>query len=345
MLLPNEFPIVVAVAVVALLGYVVGRRTRQPTRDERTSRREFKRARRIIRDLEQISCHIRTSLARHHSSILEFKDRVHSISRRSDSSAWKELSEEAEQVLRPTLRLSTEIAHAYDEIRQQTAMLATFTEGRTDSLTGLSNRRALDESITTMFAHKARYKRLFSLVIFDIDHFKDVNDRHGHLYGDQVLMTAAQEVDDCARETDIVARFGGEQFVILMPETDLLGASVLCEQVRNRIAKTLPVTVSGGVAIASDDDSPITLFARADAALYSAKSAGRNVIHLHDGKNIKPSGETSKDPPRPARQPEMIIDRVDPSTQVATGDSVVPRLVELFDSRLANVSIGCTPVR
>ena len=95
-----------------------------------------------------------------------------------------------------------------------------FTEVRTDPLTGVNNRRGLDDALSAQLALKGRYHSTFSLVMFDIDHFKQVNDQEGHLHGDKVLQELSRLFDECIRDTDMVARYGGEEFVVLMPQTD-----------------------------------------------------------------------------------------------------------------------------
>ena len=97
----------------------------------------------------------------------------------------------------------------------------TFTEVRTDPLTGVSNRRALDETLESMFAMMHRYEHPFSVVLLDIDNFKQINDEQGHLYGDRMLKAVSRLLDDNVRDTDMVARYGGEEFVIVMPQTTL----------------------------------------------------------------------------------------------------------------------------
>jgi diguanylate cyclase (GGDEF)-like protein len=164
----------------------------------------------------------------------------------------------------------------------------TFTEVRTDPLTGVSNRRGLDDALAAQFAMKSRYESIFSVAMLDIDHFKQFNDREGHLRGDRILQDLARLLDDSARETDIVARYGGEEFVIIMPQTDLLGACVFADRFRQKVERELDLTVSIGVASAVDGDTPHSLLARADAALYSAKENGRNCAHRHDGEQTEP---------------------------------------------------------
>jgi diguanylate cyclase len=179
--------------------------------------------------------------------------------------------------------LATQIASAYDEIRQQSTTLMSFTEVRTDPLTGVKNRRGLDDALSAQFALLSRYELPFSVVMLDIDHFKNINDESGHLHGDRVLHDLGHLFDEFIRETDIVARYGGEEFVIVMPQTDLEGACVFAQRLREQVRKQLPITVSGGVSAAIPGDTPETLLARADAALYQAKTNGRNCIARHDG--------------------------------------------------------------
>ncbi|MHC2067602.1 GGDEF domain-containing protein [Bremerella sp. T1] len=283
-------PTPAALALVALIGYVIGKKTpRNVSVGEAYARRELKRAKAIVQQLEEISREVRRNLASHQSSIAHFKERIVLMSSETDHSgeSWQTLCEEAERMLSPTMRLSAQIANAYDEVRQQANLLMTFTESRTDPLTGLSNRRALDDSLESLFAMKERYELTFSLCILDVDHFKKINDEYGHLEGDRVLQEVATLIDTCVRETDVVTRYGGEEFVILMPSTDLAGGMIFAERVRAAVEDRLKVTLSGGVAQASASDEPQTLIARADAALYRAKSNGRNSIYCHTGTGVQ----------------------------------------------------------
>ena len=284
-------PTPAALAAVALIGYLFGQRTRQQaTVDASQARRELKRAKLVAHELEQIAETVRRDLAAHRGSVARFKDRVSQLSGAQDEMSCQELCREAEDILKPTLKLATQISLAYDEIRQQTSQLMTFTEVRTDPLTGISNRRALDETLDNMFALMNRYSHSFSLVIVDIDHFKQVNDEQGHLHGDQMLQSFARLLDDAVRETDMVARYGGEEFVVIMPQTEMAGGCIFAERLRAAVEKQLPLTISGGVATAVKGDTPQTLLSRADSALYSAKAAGRNRVYRHDGEEIEAIG-------------------------------------------------------
>jgi two-component system cell cycle response regulator len=159
----------------------------------------------------------------------------------------------------------------------------------TDGLTGLWNRRQFELRAAQELERAVRFGERFSLVLVDIDDFKAVNDTHGHLVGDAVLVELAQRLVAHTREVDTVARFGGEEFVLLLPQTDILGAVRVAEKVRDEVATNpvvtdagaLPVTLSAGVACHPDDGTSIeALLGAADEALYSAKAAGKNrVVH------------------------------------------------------------------
>jgi diguanylate cyclase (GGDEF)-like protein len=282
----SVLPASVALAAVATLAYVFGRRAASLTRTA-TERREVERAQQVADDLEQITEMVRQHLAAHQASIVEFKQRVAELNPEQNGASWQQVCKEAEGMMRPTLQLATQLASAYDEIRQQTGYLMSFTDMRTDPLTGVSNRRALEEQLASHLAHLHRYKTPFSIVIFDIDHFKRINDEQGLTCGDTLLAAVAKGLADSVRDTDIVTRFGGEEFVIIMPQTLLDGACVFSNRLRERTEASLPLTVSGGVAAAADGDTAETLLARADAALYGAKAAGRNRVFFHNGIRIQ----------------------------------------------------------
>ena len=284
-----HIPLPLAFAAVAAIGYLMGRKKRSiPDDVMKRSLQELKRARTVATELEKITLTVRKSLSQHNSSVLKFKERVDRMGKLHQEAAWKELCREADEILKPTLQLASQIANAYDEIRQQSAKLMSFTEVRTDPLTGIKNRRGMDDAFGSQFALLDRYETPFSVAIFDIDNFKRINDEHGHLHGDRVLQQLSNLMSGSVRETDLLARYGGEEFVILMPETDLAGASIICERLREKIEQELTITVSGGLTASTPDDTQEMLISRADLALYQAKADGRNRIYAHDGINAKP---------------------------------------------------------
>lgn len=155
----------------------------------------------------------------------------------------------------------------------------------TDPLTKLANRRRISEEIDHELARFTRYGHPFSIVVFDVDHFKDVNDRFGHRVGDQLLVALAERAREGMREVDTLGRWGGEEFLVILPETDfdetLLKATALCQHIASTplASGTITagiVTISGGVATVTAGDTLDTLVHRADVALYTAKRNGRN---------------------------------------------------------------------
>lgn len=153
----------------------------------------------------------------------------------------------------------------------------------TDQLTGLPNRRSFDTLLEVKLPEAERYRRPLSLVVMDVDHFKAVNDTFGHTVGDRILADIAAIVRGQLRASDLCARWGGEELVVLCPETTLAGAIVLAERLRSVVEEhAFPVergiTVSLGVSEYGPGDDADTLFARADRALYAAKRGGRNRV-------------------------------------------------------------------
>ncbi|MFH1921215.1 MAG: GGDEF domain-containing protein [Planctomycetota bacterium] len=284
----TQIPSSVALAVVATLGYWIGRRGRNRQRDTiERSKRTLRRAQSVARELENIAWILRRNLSRHQASLVKFKHRASHLSAERQEEAWKELCREAEEVLRPTVQLATQIADACDLIRRHSHHLMTFTGSRTDPLTGVFNRRGLDDALAKEFARLNRYELGFSVAIFDIDHFRRVNEQQGHVEGDRLLKQIGRVLNDTVRETDVVARCGGEEFVVVMPQTDLAQASLFAERFRKAIEKNLPLTASGGIAAVLDGDTADTLLGRADAALYGAKTAGRNSVFRHNGERVE----------------------------------------------------------
>jgi diguanylate cyclase (GGDEF)-like protein len=156
-----------------------------------------------------------------------------------------------------------------------------------DGLTQIHNKRALFEALEKELMRARRYERDLSLLMFDIDFFKRINDQYGHLAGDHVLRELARIVQERIRREEVFARYGGEEFVILLPETPLPGAAALAESLRARVAnhafvfqgERIPVTISVGTALLGENDKVAAdLIQRADEKLYEAKRGGRNRV-------------------------------------------------------------------
>lgn len=189
-------------------------------------------------------------------------------------------------------RLQSELATAQAEISaQQQKVDALAAESRTDTLTGLANRRSFDEELGRRLDQWRRHKVPVSLLLIDIDHFKKINDRYGHPIGDEALKWVARIQSEALRQMDVAARYGGEEFAAILPGTKLSDAGNVAERLRATIAAKpfrqgeleFPITVSVGVAVTIPDDAPAAFLKRADDALYAAKQNGRDRAYLHNG--------------------------------------------------------------
>ncbi len=171
----------------------------------------------------------------------------------------------------------------------------------TDRLTGLLNRGTWENLVDAEFERYRRYGNATSLVMFDIDHFKPVNDTHGHLAGDEVIRHTARVIRNALRHADRAGRYGGEEFGIILPETDAAGAAVICERIRETIAQStvrtsvadIRYTVSLGISQLGDGpENYMEWLAEADKALYQAKETGRNRVVVFDDAAAGPSSGT-----------------------------------------------------
>ncbi len=193
-------------------------------------------------------------------------------------------------ILRVRLKNMLKIKQLQDQLKAQRDMMEEM--ATRDSLTDLANRRSFRSSLKDEFNRFLRFGDPVSLLLADLDHFKKINDTYGHPRGDTVLKETARIILDAMRAVDLVARFGGEEFVVIMPSTDLDGACIAAERVRAAIEahhfEGLPeagvITVSIGVArLLEDVEDMDVLIKMADDALYRAKESGRNRVEGAEG--------------------------------------------------------------
>lgn len=193
-----------------------------------------------------------------------------------------------DEVLSSNAKLSAELEQANQGIEDQRRQIEELrVQARVDTLTRIPNRASFDERLAEYTALRDRTAMPCSLLLLDIDHFKEVNDKHGHINGDRILRGVAKRITDSIRTNDFAARYGGEEFAVILPGTDIRDASAVAQRVRADIARTifrldgqkLKVTVSGGIARCEQGMTAERLVSAADVALYKAKSAGRNQVH------------------------------------------------------------------
>jgi two-component system, cell cycle response regulator len=203
---------------------------------------------------------------------------------RIDGRAFESADEDALRTLAGQASIAVDNVHLHHEAQR----LST-----TDPLTGLWNFRYLSMSLAREIERSTRFDRPLAVLMLDLDHFKAVNDSHGHARGDSVLRELAHRVQEQIREVDTFARYGGEEFVVVLPETSVEGAAQLAERIcvavrrepfRQEGEEPLDITVSvGGAAFPEHGSTPATLMRSADKALYVAKGEGRDRWHVPGG--------------------------------------------------------------
>ena len=214
------------------------------------------------------------------------------------------------QELRARLHVGQRIVNLQDQLigaREELRYRATH-----DALTGIYNRGEIIDALHRERARQARDGGSFGVIIADLDHFKRVNDTYGHSAGDAVLREAAVRMKASVRSYDFIGRYGGEEFLLVVPSSDAAGTLALAERIRQSMQSSpvstsdgeIPVTVSLGVA-ASTETCPLDsqdLLLRADQALYRAKENGRNCVELSDPKDtVSPSQSSPQDDPVKSR--------------------------------------------
>ena len=206
--------------------------------------------------------------------------------RQSDERRLAELKGKMERLQRSIILMRQEVARAQKQRKELEEKLLI------DPLTGILNRRGYEKRIAEEFERYRRYGHVVSLVVFDVDRFKEVNDFYGHSTGDSCLKTIAQYMRSAVRKSDTPARYGGDEFVLILPGIGRKEAAVVAEKIRRLVEQIrfiykgskLSLTLSIGVAeIQPDDEKPEDLFNRADQALYRAKQDGRNRVRIYEG--------------------------------------------------------------
>lgn len=201
--------------------------------------------------------------------------------RRTETLREETLNVEVQHLQQSLSRMKKEI----DDVHEKRKALEK--EILIDQLTGIANRRALKRRLKDELQRYQRYQQFFSIILFDIDHFKSINDRYGHWAGDKCLKEIIKRIKPILRETDFLARWGGEEFIILFPGTDIDNASAVAERLRKTIENTrflyhkqeISLTVSIGVTkVQQTDHGQETIFTRVDKAMYEAKRKGRNRV-------------------------------------------------------------------
>jgi diguanylate cyclase len=294
-------PVTFALASIALIGYLFGNRTRaiKAAFDERRQQ-EMGRAARIAWQLETIAARLRQDLVTHHSQLATFKKQLRHAQDEGHDKAWEALCSEAEAMLGPTMQLAHQLSRAYDEIRQQSDALETFTQGRTDPLTGVGNGRALEQQLQVLLYGAYKGSPAFCVALLSLGRDSSMGDGHSIAKVLSQLPKLAAIIRSCMRDSDFVARYGDDEFVVVMPQTSISGARVFAHRVRKRAGEQMSATICCGLTEVQPGDDTRALLGRADSALYSAKAAGVNRLFVHTGNHIREDLEST---------PPVVVDK------------------------------------
>lgn len=276
-----------ALAAVALIGYLFGHRTRKQapeTGDEKLNL-ELARAVQVAKELHQVAQRIRQDVAFHQTSIAQFRSRIGQLQHDEQVDSWQSLSSEAEALLAPTMKLATNLSLAYDQIRKQSTLLMNFAGSRSDPETGVYNRCAMEEQLDVLFSLHEQNDSRFALALFSVE--SDPNEEFEEAIAFNLLQGFARILEGCARDTDLVARYGNDEFIVLMPQTTLAGATVFSERLIRRAKTELECVANGGIVEVLPEDTPERLLSRADSALYSARANGASCLYQHNGRTIR----------------------------------------------------------
>lgn len=244
----------------------------------------------VVERVRSLADGVRTEVHEHSQSVEQINHDLLASANVSDPEAASRI---ILRLIDANRHLDSRLNLAETRLQEQSQLLRSHrVEARTDALTGLPNRRVFDEEIERLFEEKRNSRRPSSLIMVDIDHFKDFNDRHGHQAGDLCLKKVGEEIRQTVRGIGgIVMRYGGEEFAVLLPGTEMFDAKVAAQRLNRNIErlivdfeqKELTVTASLGVAEIGRDSEAADWLGRADRALYAAKRDGRNRGCWHDG--------------------------------------------------------------
>lgn len=266
------------------------------------SLRAFERAMMAADRIRDLACHAMSHVGDHGTKVEAFSSDVRSIAEKQAAVSTDALLLTIGQMTCANNELQERLSRIEKQIATQSAELRIYSsEARTDSLTGLSNRRAFDDEIQRRFAEWQRRRTSFSLMILDIDNFKEVNDSCGHQIGDEALRRIGQVITNNSRQMDFRCRYGGDEFVLILPDTGAKETRIAAERIRAAVEKIVvqngdksyALTCSVGAARVGASDDIARLIRRADEALYKAKDSGRNLGYWHDGSESLPFAQAS----------------------------------------------------
>ncbi|MHC4398933.1 MAG: GGDEF domain-containing protein [Planctomycetota bacterium] len=293
--------VLTSVGVGVLVGFFVGR-GRHSVRETQLARLERQATLKVLVDLLHSAEQMTSDVECHNSEIQQTADHVGNLPVSGEMKKVKQaLMTQIAGILESNGRLQDDLVYARYQMEEQTQQIdQARREARTDPLTNVSNRMALDEKFHLLHATWEREGHPYVLILADLDQFKRINDSHGHQAGDFVLERVGTGLGSWVREGDFVGRYGGDEFAILLPHTELTVGLHLAETIRGRTAdetsgiavrgEQVSVSMSMGVASPTKGDTTDSVLQRADRALYESKRLGRNQVTCqHLGQEAAPS--------------------------------------------------------
>lgn len=290
----------------------------------------------------------------------EHRSRVESIGEvldEAETQTSEHVFSAVDQIVAATSKMQEKISKVENRLEEQAALVEKHAKlAGNDELTGLPNRRTFESELSRLHEEYVQRNNSFSLMMVDVDHFKSVNDQHGHQAGDAVLVELGSLLAKQVREKDIAARYGGEEFVILLPFTTDFDAKLIAERIRKACSaksfsiegKQHRITVSVGVSAVMPDTTRESTVQRADLALYAAKNAGRDCTFFHDGKDCIAFGstkaETKKKQAAKKKKPKAKSSEKPASRRKTAKQEQLPPVVVPPEFELSNRSIFCTSV-
>jgi diguanylate cyclase len=240
-----------------------------------------------LRDLAQ---NVASDVGAHNTLVEGIADQLGALTAGDGNSGV--VMEAVAKMLEANKKLAERLEDAEHKIQTQAEEIRTQqSEARTDALTKLANRRAFDQFLAECVEKSHKDSKPVSLIMLDVDHFKQFNDTHGHPAGDEVLRTVGRTLIRAVKSGDLACRYGGEEFAVILVNTNAVDAQVAAERIRKAIeampvhfgGNTLRVTASVGMAESLEGEEQAQLIRRADESVYASKKAGRNCSHWHDG--------------------------------------------------------------
>jgi diguanylate cyclase len=293
-------------------------------------RHDLMQASLIAKRLQELADEMSSSVGEHRTKLDQASKLLTSGGDHVDESLAELVVDVIGDIVHANQGLQAKLETAEERLEEQAVQIeAHISRSLTDPLTGLPNRREFNDRLEERMGAWNRRRDVFTLLLLDVDHFKKLNDVHGHLAGDQVLAAIGKALRGAVRRDDAVARYGGEEFAVLLPATSLEQAMGVAQKVREAVARVtvnrnnrdISVTVTGGIATIQPNERVEMLIQRADSALYAAKAAGRNCAFVHNGIDC----QLADGSPQPTGPTARLVELINaPDTHQSPADEALP---------------------